>query len=801
MASEEVIELSVDETNALRLKLGLTPLRSNQSRENDEGHRVRKADVHLPAPNQLKDEATKSRINEIKLAREVKTNLKNKFSQSSLAFNNPNNDEEGNDVLSWAERMRRKTSKSKSDSKSESQSQRENTYTSQDLQGIRVAHSVSSFQTNKKTILTLADESILQQNENKITTGLNENHESRLENIEISGSTKAKENLRKRRRIEMGQGHAGGYAAWDDEEFDEMGGIGNTNLDIENDNMGQSSSFIIGNSDNLEKYESEKKESIFGSKVKISLEASNKENKLATDFLTVEEYEEQKKSNKKKKNKKEKGFKKMKKNKKKDLKNKNRRKKLEDELSEDDNNTQKKKKTSLLDDLVSTAIDVSHVPKARPRIKDELNETMEHVNNDNKSEIKSMDEISSSGTVSTMNKFDDDVKKMQAKRAKFDAVMEKGNIRSKQAFQNTNADSSNVSAEKNSIRSETQSTVKEESVEDETDDAFLNAALAKARRLQKLKKLVKKDKNDINKEIKSSKGEDAKAKAILNVLESSKRSEHEENQNEDKSLKNNESKETGITFEFDPTREFTRALRARASQNQRQMKIKLKNSQPTSNATNKSEKSENTIEPSILTNVDISQEEELTKLAQEISDENDDKIQSTTNTDGLNFTSQSNLLVNRGLSSTLSLLKTTGSLASYDTKNSFLQEKLRGRAKDYRNYEDYESLNLSEVTSIGSSRDLKDKEFTKREVKLEYRDEFGRLLTSKEAYRQMCYQFHGHGSGKKNEERRMKLIERERMEVGGGSAVGAGVGKREGTLGALKATQRVTGKAFIVHKT
>ena len=32
-------------------------------------------------------------------------------------------------------------------------------------------------------------------------------------------------------------------------------------------------------------------------------------------------------------------------------------------------------------------------------------------------------------------------------------------------------------------------------------------------------------------------------------------------------------------------------------------------------------------------------------------------------------------------------------------------------------------------------------------VKLEYRDEFGRKLTQKEAFRQLCYKFHGYGPG------------------------------------------------------
>ena len=62
------------------------------------------------------------------------------------------------------------------------------------------------------------------------------------------------------------------------------------------------------------------------------------------------------------------------------------------------------------------------------------------------------------------------------------------------------------------------------------------------------------------------------------------------------------------------------------------------------------------------------------------------------------------------------------------------------------------------------------------EIKLEYRDERGHLLMGKEAYRDMCYQFHGHGSSKKNQERRLKQIERERMEYSKSSASAASGG-------------------------
>ena len=56
---------------------------------------------------------------------------------------------------------------------------------------------------------------------------------------------------------------------------------------------------------------------------------------------------------------------------------------------------------------------------------------------------------------------------------------------------------------------------------------------------------------------------------------------------------------------------------------------------------------------------------------------------------------------------------------------------------------------------------MKDVEFANRGINLEYRDEHRRLLTRKESYRNLCYAFHGYGSSKNNQERKVKQIDRE----------------------------------------
>lgn len=116
-----------------------------------------------------------------------------------------------------------------------------------------------------------------------------------------------------------------------------------------------------------------------------------------------------------------------------------------------------------------------------------------------------------------------------------------------------------------------------------------------------------------------------------------------------------------------------------------------------------------------------------------------------------------------GLAATLALLKNTGELQA--------EEKLVGRAKDTR------------------AADPSAKDFN---VKIEYRDETGRKLTQKEAFRQINYQFHGIAPSKKKQEKRQKQLQLE--DRAGSSKVVTGQG---GTMRSLVQAQQATGSAFI----
>lgn len=94
-------------------------------------------------------------------------------------------------------------------------------------------------------------------------------------------------------------------------------------------------------------------------------------------------------------------------------------------------------------------------------------------------------------------------------------------------------------------------------------------------------------------------------------------------------------------------------------------------------------------------------------------------------------------LVGSGMAATLALLRKTGDLRETRV------ERQAGRANDARD------RNVDEELKV------------KDGVKLDYRDEFGRLLTKKEAFRLLSYKFHGHEPGKKKKEKRLKQLKEE----------------------------------------
>jgi len=784
------LSLSIDETNALRLKIGLPPLKSSSSSTTKKEGSSHSTAIHAPPTNIAAESEAKRRLEDAQAKREARQRL------LKLEEENKRNEGEGDEsALNFAARMmtqggstdtattgekadvdtetnntKRKKKKKKKGVKNsqlsipteeeEEQNEDNNQYTSADLQGIKVSHATSDFTSGSTTILTLADNSILDIDpESKKAIGFDSSaNNPELINVNMASDSKALENLKRKRQIELGEGRAGGYAGYDDDEFEELGGVGVVANSLAGAASGggtsggnggnKSRGFAIGANGKAQSTNDEttKKNDLFSSLSggAVSLESRYGSTTIASDFMTHhddENGETKEEKLEKERAKQMKMLEKMRKKNKKMMKKKDRKKKKRRVQSDDDESGEEEGAgggggNSLMASLEATAVDVKSEGNGRKRRRND------------------------DGSMDIENSTDGDTDEITSKKDRFDQIMEKGKMRTEKAFQKSAPPSSTLADEDNA-----------------DDDAFLNAALAKARRLKRLK--------DMNggASSKTAKGEDA----VVNAVEKIKQEEASANAKEN----GTEAPKTasgGLTFEFDEMQEFTRALRAREDQAKRAAPVRSRGVQlltvKKEVVVKKEEMDDATAEPVVE---DVDMEEMAQEMVEEGNDNNDeDDNQAFGSTAG-------NSGVGRGMSGFLSLLKQTGEI-----KNSG-KEEMRGRAKDKRTYEDYDNLDLKKVVKINSrNAQEKDIEFANREIKLEYRDDHGRLLTRKEAYRNMCYQFHGHGSSKKNEERRQKLIEREQQESKLASRQGEG---SVGTLGALKATQKATGKAFIVHKT
>ena len=731
---KELLEMSVDETNGLRAKLGLAPLRTGSSSSSNI--------VHKPAENDREAQEAVERIQRSKLQRDVQQGISSTFGSSTLA-------DEDENAMSWAEKMRQQKSKGTSTSTSASSATKKkkkeikhqssstvnnSNYDEKDLEGLNVAHNMTEIEAGSTTILTLADDSLLETTtDGKRPVGLKDGGAT-LENVNLTERKIQQDGIQKKRQLELGMGRAGGYSGFDDDEFEELGGSqapsrfqrGAAGPADDDGKKPRSKGFLIGQDGGEENGGAllNDFDAIQQGRT-ISLEPAQAD-VAASDFMTLEEEMEEKALRKKSKDGK------FKNKKKKEKKEKKKRRKTESDDEEEQAGPSKT--TSLLDQLEETAVADPTAVRKRRR--------------------SDSDEVEPEPTFSATSTVEKKIRSSEvAKRAKYDEIMDKGNERTRAAF-----------AEKKKPK-------QEEVLDEEPDDSFLNAALAKARRLNRLREMNQKKVS----------GADAVAKAVQSIKK------------EDSTT----SKSGTMTFSIDDTREFTRALRAKAQQKEREhQKAKAPPvAEATAEAVVKKEDdgadepkpmdTETDVAPKVE---DVEEEEEevdIHELAKEV--ENEDMAVGTATDSGG---------VGRGMSAFVSMLKHTGEISK---KNG--SEELRGRAKDERNYS--KPLDLKKVVKIGANASDKDKEFASREVKLEYRDKHGRLLTQKEAFRELCYQFHGYGASKKNEEKRLKQVGREQAEgrLASQQITAARDGTAAGTLGALKATQKATGKAFVVHKT
>lgn len=162
--------------------------------------------------------------------------------------------------------------------------------------------------------------------------------------------------------------------------------------------------------------------------------------------------------------------------------------------------------------------------------------------------------------------------------------------------------------------------------------------------------------------------------------------------------------------------------------------------------------------------------------ASENNDQKDDDDDDEENNDQIEFLHKQPL-ASKGMAATMSLLKTSGDL------NQQVQEAeiMVGRARDQRVFEDgsHRDDHLPDVTFKGQLKP----------IKLEYRDSDGRLLTRKEAYRHLCWKFHGKGPGVKKLEKAAARFEATQRSIKQSNEAGS--------FAILQHAQERTGQAYI----
>jgi len=814
-ATADEVSLSISETNHLRKSLGLPPLRENRSSDRERGKDCNSDDkigrtsslaIHKPASNAHQESIVQQRLERSKLEREIQEGIRKLKQEEGVGLEKDGNETKSMDNLSWADLMRKKQNVALGTATakqipSDPSDHGKIVYKDDDMekQNLIVSHNISDFQDGTSAILTLKDQTIGGSNHDDD----DEAYMNLLENIDMTEQQVLTHNLKQKRLVQLGMGHAGGYAGYDDDEFMELGGniqglknsshrgvwIGGGEDDTKVQGFqifGKKTQLMDSKGQGKKTHSSDLFASLEGKEVSLESSALATGSSLQQDFMTEEEEQalgmnlmvsSEKLERKRKRKEKKKSLKEY------------RNEGIDDSsqmIQQQQLDSKENHSSSLLEQLLASSKNRNGKKRARRMRRTD-------VGSDDSAEEEQLDQSKTPAALQTNVDVPNDERDMSdasaldKKKEKYFSAVEKGNQRSRAVF------GDKVSVDKSTIHP----VATDESIEIVEDDAFLNAAISKARRLKRLRELHANN-NRLPSAVESGGIQVKGANAVVEALQKLKKKNSDEN-----SWVHNADSTGNVTFEVGTTKEFTQALRSQsiiAEDNSNQ--VDTEQNIAGNKTAQDNEKKQGSIHDVSVQDDDVQMDDTkdqvmemddstiLEELARQVEEETPstkgDVLDSTGTASG----------VGRGLSNFLGMLKKTGEISN----NGKLAEELRGRAKDEKTYDDYAPLDLKKVVKIDDGIASKggpydrDIELANREVKLEYRDEHGRLLTRKEAYRQLCYQFHGHGSSKKKQEKRLQQIERERAEHSTLSTTDVG------TLGALKATQKATGKAFVLHK-
>jgi len=183
----------------------------------------------------------------------------------------------------------------------------------------------------------------------------------------------------------------------------------------------------------------------------------------------------------------------------------------------------------------------------------------------------------------------------------------------------------------------------------------------------------------------------------------------------------------------------------------------------------------------IAANDDIKQKAKRSYRRNRATDDQNDE-------EGLKSTTESNASVGgektigSGLAGALAFLKDRGELKQ--------PVEWAGRTNDHR--DSYFTKAMGNLEDVYSGGRTEDRLALDVEVALTKKDEFGRILTPKEAFRQLCHDFHGIKPSRNSKEKRAKQVAKELSQRKTAS------GTVRGTLEGLKAVQEAAATPYMV---
>ncbi|KAI8823082.1 SART-1 protein [Fimicolochytrium jonesii] len=287
------VELSIEETNALRVKLGLKPLAESRTSESQQAAEQN----YAKHQKELAEKAARKGLIETIAKEKEKAKRNVKLEGATLGAASDDEDAAG-DSLKWVLRQREKEEKRKAKAKKKAEmlaQKRESDlaemdrsavsdYKASDLKGLRVDHDLEDVAVGGETILTLKDSTILE----------NEEEGDILHNVNIADDTKGRKNVENKKKGKKA------YNVYDDEEFLDPGKKRNLLSQYDEEIDGEPERGFVISENGMVDVETRKKE--VGEKLRAGAIALTYEKNLEIkDYYTQEEMVAFKKPKKKKK--------------------------------------------------------------------------------------------------------------------------------------------------------------------------------------------------------------------------------------------------------------------------------------------------------------------------------------------------------------------------------------------------------------------------------------------------------------------------------------------------------------------